>query len=72
MDKEQTGHKKKKASKLGFLKTIDIFAKPVQLTFKGKEKFSSKFGGFLSIAVIVLIISLFAYNIKDLVNRRQT
>lgn len=54
---------------LNFLKRIDIFARPVQLTFGGKEKFSSKFGGLLSIVIISLLITLFAYNLRALTNR---
>ena len=54
------------------LKTIDIFAKPILLTYKGQEKFRTSFGGGLSICVIILIVSLFGYNLRDLINRNKT
>jgi len=36
------------------LKNIDIFAKPIQMTYKGKEKFRSPFGGFMSFTLFNL------------------
>jgi hypothetical protein len=54
------------------LKSIDIYAKPIQLTYQGKEKFRTSCGGFLSLCVILFIVSLFAYNTRDLINRSKT
>lgn len=55
-----------------FLKNIDIYAKPIQLTYMGKEKFSSACGGLLSLSVMVFILSAFAYSLRDLILRNQT
>ena len=54
------------------MKNIDIYAKPIQLTYQGKEKFSSSCGGALSLTVMVFIMSAFAYSLRDLVLRNQT
>ena len=67
-NRKQTNGKKMKT----FLKTVDIFAKPIQLTYKGQDKFRTSFGGVLSVGVIILIVSLFAYNLRDLINRNRT
>lgn len=56
----------------GMLKSIDIYAKPIQLTYQGREKFRSICGGMLSMMVILFIGSLFAYNLRDLINRSKT
>lgn len=55
-----------------FLKNIDIYAKPIQLTYMGKDKFSSSCGGLLSLSVMVFILSAFGYSLKDLILRNQT
>jgi hypothetical protein len=62
--------KNKKIS--NFLKSIDIYAKPVQLTYEGKDTFSSPCGGFLSLSVMIFIISATAYSLRDLILRNQT
>ena len=54
------------------MKGIDIYAKPVQLTYQGEDKFSSSCGGFLSMSVMVFIISAATYSLRDLVLRNQT
>lgn len=38
----------------------------------GRDKFSSTCGGFLSLTVIVFILSAFSYSARDLVLRNQT
>lgn len=69
-------HRKKKVTATSKVKTalkaIDIYAKPIQLTYQGKEKFRSSCGGFLSLCVILFIVSVFAYNLRDLINRSKT
>ena len=68
-------HKSKKIaanSRWGCLKTFDIYAKPITMTYKGKEKFRSKFGGLVSLILLLFIISIFAYKFRDMINRNQT
>jgi hypothetical protein len=55
-----------------FLKGIDIYAKPIQLTYMGRDKFSSICGGFLSLAVMIFFVSAFVYSTRDLILRNQT
>ena len=64
MKKEKSTNKIK-----DFLKVLDIYAKPIQMTHKGKEKFSTTFGGCLSLLILMLILSLFMYKCKDMVLR---
>lgn len=54
------------------LKRADIYAKPIHLTYQGQDKFRSSCGGLLSLVVILLIVSLFVYNLRDLVNRSNS
>ncbi|CDW90626.1 UNKNOWN [Stylonychia lemnae] len=63
--------KRKKNSCRRYVKSADIFAKPIQLTFKGKEKFQSFAGGFLSVLVFLFILSIFAYKLRDMILRNQ-
>lgn len=55
-----------------FIKSVDIYAKPIQLTYKGKEKFSTSCGGLMSLIVYIFVIGTFVYNLRDLIDRRQT
>ena len=60
--------KHKQSSKVKtFFKALDIYAKPINLTYKGKEKFASFCGGLVSSLVILLVISLLVYDLKDLI-----
>ena len=68
LKKDATPGKKLK----NLLKSVDIYAKPIQLTYQGREKFRSTCGGLLSLLVIMFIVSVFAYNIRDLLNRTRT
>jgi hypothetical protein len=54
------------------LKSVDIYAKPINLTYQGKEKFRSACGGMMSMLVILFIVSVFAYNLLDLLYRSRT
>ena len=54
-----------------FLKGFDIYAKPITLTYRGKEKFRSIFGGLISVVVIGFIISIFGYKLRDMINRNN-
>jgi hypothetical protein len=52
--------------------TIDIYAKPISLTYKGRERYSTSCGGLISLFVIVFILSLFGYYSSDLISRSNT
>lgn len=59
-------------SKWSFVKNLDIYAKPITLTYRGKEKFRSKFGGFISLAILVFIVLIFAYRLRVMINRTNS
>lgn len=42
------------------------------MTYKGKEKFKSSLGGFISMMMLLFLLALFLYKINDLVNRSLT
>ena len=54
------------------LKGIDIFAKPIQLTYRGKEKFRSTFGGVLSLVLLLFLVSIFVLDFRDMILRNKT
>lgn len=61
-----------KGSKLRrMIKGLDIFAKPIQMTYRGKEKFQSFFGGFLSMLIFLFLFSIVIYKTRDMVLRNQ-
>lgn len=53
------------------LKTVDYFGKPVQITFDKQKKFRTPIGGFLSIVIFCLVLSLIITNGLNLLNRKQ-
>jgi hypothetical protein len=59
-------------SKWSFVKNLDIYAKPITMTYRGKEKFRSKFGGFISLAILVFIILIFSYKLRVMVQRTNS
>jgi hypothetical protein len=56
--------KTKKKKFWGFLKNLDIYAKPITMTYKGNEKFRSKFGGFISLMILLFIVFIFSYKMS--------
>jgi hypothetical protein len=62
---------KKSTKRWRFLKTFDIYAKPITMTYRGKEKFRSTFGGVVSIMILGFIIAIFSYKLRDMINRSQ-
>ena len=62
----------KYSSRWGFLKALDIYAKPITMTYKGKEKFRSKFGGFLSMLILIFIMLVFAYKLREMILRTKS
>ncbi|CDW82658.1 UNKNOWN [Stylonychia lemnae] len=54
------------------LRPMDIYAKPIQLTYQGKESFKSTFGGIVSLIVILSLLSVSAYKVNDMILKKQT
>ena len=48
---------------------FDIYAKPITMTYRGKEKFRSVFGGLISMIILIFIASIFGYKLRDMINR---
>eukprot|EP00347_Sterkiella_histriomuscorum_P005886 403354899 len=48
---------------------LDIYARPIQLTYQGKNAFSTTLGGFLSLMVILLLISISGYKFNDMIKK---
>ena len=64
--------KEKKKSYWRFLKNLDIYAKPISMTYKGNEKFRSKFGGLISSMILLVIIFIFSYKMSEMIRRSKT
>ena len=64
--------KTKKKKFWGFLKNLDIYAKPITMTYKGNEKFRSKFGGFISLMILLFIVFIFSYKMSQMIKRSKT
>jgi len=52
-----------------FIKYIDYFGQPIQITFDRKKKFKTYFGGFLSFLIYCLIFALIITNGLNLLNK---
>ena len=63
---------KEKTKSWKFLKNFDIYAKPITMTYRGKEKFRSMFGGIISVIILMVIVFIFSYKMKEMVNRTKT
>lgn len=50
-----------------FVKNLDVYAKPITMTYQGSDKFKSTFGGAISMILLILIIALFFYKITEMV-----
>ena len=55
-----------------FAKKIDIYAKPIQLTYKGKEKYRSTLGGAFSLIILMFLASIFLYKLQLMIFRKNT
>ena len=63
---------KEKKKRWGFVKNFDIYAKPITMTYRGKEKFRSKFGGIISLIILMAIILIFSYKMREMINRSKS
>jgi len=57
---------------MAFFKMFDIYAKPITMTYRGREKFRSVFGGMISLLIVAFIFCIFGYKVRDMINRSQT
>ena len=51
---------------LGVVKNLDLFAKPIGLTYKGKSQYSTLCGGCFSLGIILTFIIYAGIYLKDL------
>ena len=54
------------------LRSLDIYAKPIQLTYKGKEKFKTMFGGLISLIIVFSVTITLGYKLSIMLRRGQT
>ena len=54
------------------IRNVDIYGKPVQLSYKGKEKYKTSLGGFFSILILLLLLSIFLYKLQLMILRKNT
>ncbi|TNV86976.1 hypothetical protein FGO68_gene3969 [Halteria grandinella] len=54
------------------VKDLDIYARPVNMTFRGRDKFYSLFGGIVSIILLILITVVFFFKLNDVINFNRT
>ena len=55
-----------------WIRKLDMYGRPVTMTYKGKDKFRSILGGFTSMLILACILSFFLYKLRDLILRDQT
>lgn len=53
------------------VKDYDMFAKPVSLTYKGKDKFTTLFGGFVSLVIISAMILFASQRFLAMIQRSE-
>ena len=61
-----------KSKLLAWLESLDLYGRPVTLSFRGKDKFRTLFGGIVSFLLLSLILSVFIYKLMDMLQRSQT
>lgn len=50
-----------------WLRNLDVYGKPVTMTYRGKDKFKTTFGGVVSLILLLFIVSVFLYKLRDLI-----
>jgi len=69
---KEDSQKNKKSAISRFLRKLDIYGKPIQLTFKGKESFKTTFGGTVSLILLLLLLSVAGYKLNDMIYKNLT
>lgn len=54
------------------IKQCDLYAKPINITYKGKDKFRTALGGSISILVTLFLVSMLIYKLNVMINREGT
>jgi hypothetical protein len=52
-----------------FLKSVDAYGAPIELTYKNKTKFQTSFGGFLTLVSRIAVMVYLCILVKDVVQR---
>eukprot|EP00347_Sterkiella_histriomuscorum_P017804 403347926 len=68
MQSNNSNRKRKGACKRLF-RPIDIYAKPIQLTYQGNGAFNTTFGGIISAVVVLSLMSISFYKVNDMVEK---
>ena len=55
-----------------FVQNLDIYAKPITMTYRGNQKFKTSLGGMISIVLLAAIVGIFVYKIVDMIQRSST
>ena len=50
---------------------IDIFGRQIKLTFRGKDKFRTRFGTICTLIIIIILLSYMAFHIPDMMEYRN-
>ena len=51
---------------------MDLYGKPVTMTYGGNETFKSTFGGIVSLILLGFLISVFGLKLRDMIMRDST
>ncbi len=54
------------------IENMDIYGEAITLRYKGRDKFKTSIGGFLSLVIMILTVVYFLFKIHYLVDRTQT
>lgn len=65
--------KDKKSTKLlKMVENMDIYGEAITLRYKGKDKFQTSIGDFLSLIIMTLTVAYFSFKLHSLIERTQT
>ncbi|CDW89479.1 UNKNOWN [Stylonychia lemnae] len=71
MDRRRRSFRKQTLCKR-FLRPLDIYGRPVQLTYQGQYEFKTTFGGGVSLIMITLFLLVSVQQVYDLILRKQS
>ena len=55
-----------------WVKEMDMYGKPVTMTYRGKETFKTTFGGIVSLILVVFLLSVFGFKLQDMFQHNNT
>lgn len=50
-----------------WLENLDLYGRPVTLSFRGKDKFRTLFGGIVSVLLLCALMSVFLYKLNNMI-----